>query len=196
MLNKTIHRIEAGQVVIEDDRRKEQLFPYPNVAPEVPRRTPEHDYSQKHKFFYVPVEPQPLWEEEPTFSKGKEYDAWYGRCHTSGLNIEVYEETCPFRPDDTLILLEEWLSNKLLADKLVTSNLDPEAERFLRVNNLIQPAIIMPPELDSKCQQYNVVKVLGVEERGCRIKPNGPQGGGGRVVSLKPWHWKLLANKA
>jgi len=170
---KTIHRIPADQVVVEDDRRVDDITPGCDGERKLP-----FTYSQPHKIIYVPVEHKDAykteylqsthWEIEEREHEPARLDAKEVREH-----LPEIIKLCPFHPDDTLILMEEWLHDSINYEtcdprtipKLVKHLLCSEGTiEMIRESGKIQPASIMPLELDSGCQQLTVVKVLGVEQ--------------------------------
>lgn len=164
----TAHRIPADKFVIGNDPRirKAETF---NDYSGPDRRTALHNYSQPHKYKIVsiPIEPQPYQTED------KKHWCWDGCTRLSDWrDIDKFllflKESSPFQTDDTLILLEKWL---------------------FFFNRKPSPAETMPESLDSQCQQYNVVQVLGVEE----IDPaSWAEWDDGLPCPRQEWHWKLL----
>lgn len=194
MKTKTIHRIAADKVGVED---------VPNANCETGSCNCNEYYgsdkclwpddnSRPHKIVSVPVEPQPDYWVKRVF-RNQKTDNYFtkdsgkpdGGAHSFGIL------TIPYHPDDTLTLMEDWACDT--EGPYLKSSIIPEHDMLDRFD--WQPASTMPPELDSQCQQLTVVKVLGVEERKVSIKITGPQGGGGRVITPKDWHFKVLATE-
>lgn len=179
----TTHRIPADKVVIEDDPRLKQVEAGWYSFPSNNGRAILHDYSQPLKFFYIPIEPEPKFLEDNYFH--------YGNIICSLAALE--SEYCHFNPDDTLIFLGEWAraiqkGNTGNWFNVLLKNLDKTKYRFLS-----DPASTMPPELDSQCQQYNVIKVLGVEER-VETMSGLVDGMKTSFFTGKILHWKLLGD--
>lgn len=74
MTTKTVHRIPADKVVVEDDR----------------------------KIIYIPVEPQPIFLNQFWYCKVRRVET-HDIPFTDQL-IAIMNDNCPFHPDDTLIL--------------------------------------------------------------------------------------------
>ena len=202
MKTKTKHRIAADKVVIEDDRRVEEGdYTFDRMESDNSRQTP-HDYSQPLKIIYVPIEP-------PPYRTNDAIGWWCADGHISGglghglkrtvlvpdnKVAEFLLEKPPFHPADTLILLEEWLDGYTEEDIYLCDL----AKHCSEIQGDANPAPTMPPSLDSQCQQHNVRKVMGVEERWgtsdemvlkrCGVATDKED------EVLKIWHWKLLAN--
>lgn len=202
MTTKTKHRRAADKVVIEDDRRVKESR-WTRRDRDNPR-TYTHDYTQKLKIVSFPVEPQPLPEMKPA------NDGNFPPLRWSDGKRSMY--ILHPHPDDTLILLEEWVSKDseiieegyLVKDTLMSNmtafNHDKGRMISLRelissmVNPPVEPASTMPPVLDSECQQHNVVKVLGVEENVIGNKPvEFPIAEW--IKKNKIWIWKLLTRE-
>ena len=209
----TKHRIAADKeeslldqrshVVIEDDRRRrfQGVFPFTGE-----KRATTHNYSEKHKIIYVPVD-------LPVECKNYKYlgttitPGFHGKHQFEMLDCDMpafYFADSPFHPDDTLILLEEWHEDhlKVLTEEIklgaitIPAGVYPQRlylrseyePKFPNAGWIWNPAEDMPPELDSQCQQYNVVKVLGVELRASNLQL--------RLNSSETtWNWKLLTRE-
>jgi len=171
----TKHRIQADKVVIENDRRvlrKDANCIYSYRQND--RRKSPHDYTQKHKIIYIPVEPQP-------YLTGRGHLAWNKKVvrPEAGDFAKILLKYSPFHPDDTLILLEEWVEKE--AGNIIARNAEFSDTEYGNT----QSAATMPPELDSQCQQYNVVKVLGVDEKMMSPDP----------LADGMWHWEILTKE-
>lgn len=161
------HRIGADKVVIEDDQRVIQYDEAEKGLPddiESDRRRVRYDYSQKQTIIYVPVEPQPKVIKDGYFH--------YGNIVCSLAALE--SEYSPFNPDDTLIL-QKW--------PCPSCGYTLEDEQIHFDHHLCK-------EHDTG-QQYNVVKVLGAENR----LPKKWSTGFMTIEKHKEWHWKLLMIK-
>ena len=200
MTTKTKHRVAANkEESLLDQRSRVVIEDAPNA-----NCTPENcccdeyygsdiclwpDNSQPHKYKIAsfPVEPQP---HKATFKFDKLSTGLFEPldCMWGSLGNPI---TSPFHPDDTLTLLEEWvqligLQNRdhgvVLLSEFI-NGMEPMRQ------DIRHPASSMPPELDSQCQQHNVVKVLGVRNKECTddIKPP--------FRSYRKWHWKLLTRE-
>jgi len=171
MTTKTTHRIPADKVVIEDGRRVKpgKLWGRRNSYP-------KHNYSQPHKIIYIPVEPHLMQVDTPA--------QWHE---------VLINQFSPFHPDDTLILLEEWCCWIKVPSRERIYLLKRTANEHDLKNADWHTPFGMPPELDSQCQQYNVVKVLGVEEREGEVETT--RDGEFYFELNKIWHWKLLTRE-
>jgi len=162
----TIHRRPSDMVVIEDDRRKHQEHFHCNTAIgwNQKRKTP-HDYTQPHKIIYIPIEPK-IPEFVDKFDSPIEGHWLFWSSEAKGWPRYEWLQ-CPFHPDDTLTLQFGWV------------------KEYVEIR---QPASTMPDHLG---QQYNVVKVLGVEEK--EVPYCHEVGLRGAVMSMqKTWDWKII----
>ncbi len=138
-----------------------------------------------NRIVYSPVKDQTSIEQDHS-------GIWF-RMPGGGFSLNGYES--PFKPDDTIVLQEEWRVHKAhdgLLDNLVSVamggdwegcfTLKPMKSRAEDFWGKARPPSSMPPELDSKCVRFTVVKCLGVEL--LNIDPLSPN---------DDWHWKLLS---
>lgn len=180
----TTHRIEASKVVIEDDRRKEQVDG--DFNPPFGDRKRLHNYSQPHKIVTFPVEPQPFRHSTPVDSYWVLDDDAEDVIHETELEDTLLDKS-PFHPDDTLILLEEWIhcafNGYFLFSDITTGKLVG--------GSAPKPASTMPPELDSQCKQITLGQCLGVEER----LPDNWDHKYSHAESDKEWYWIFLTKE-
>jgi len=155
----TTHRIPADKVVIEDDRRVEQTYQWEGLTnPDfIARRNPAHDYSQPHKIIYVPVEPVPEY-----------YPSRIGRTSVFGWCWKFPNRARGIANIQDIKEFAELIKNN--------SPFHPDDTLILEGDNLL-----------SYDHEYNVVKVLGVEERW----PKQPKQLQRREIDTREWHWKL-----
>ena len=156
----TNHHISAEQMIVEEDRREIGIEPI-NARGRSNTRSAPHDYSKPQRIVYVPVEPEPPeWADNGTLLDDELARFWDSRDFKKAEYAQKRDDIeIPFSPQDIIEVPSMTEHEDFYENEMMTF------------------------------KQYEVIKVLGVQEK------NVPDDAGIRYGGQRKWHFQLLCEE-